>query len=74
MPKKSDSLICYKKIKLGDGNKMNFFLDKHSTQEGTWGKLTLETGAAGNLPTTSVTTKFGKSAGSGSLNTSLLIS
>ena len=44
MPKKIDSLICYKKIKLGDGNKMNFFLDKHSTQEGTWGKLTLESG------------------------------
>lgn len=39
-----DSLLCYKETKLTADNKVNFFLDKHSTKEGTWGELTLESG------------------------------
>ncbi len=40
-----NELICYKKIEIDHQGKLNFFLEKHSTKEGTWGKLTLNEGA-----------------------------
>lgn len=38
-------LMCYKKIELESHGKLKFFLEKHSTKEGTWGQLTLLEGA-----------------------------
>ncbi|CAM3047246.1 tellurite resistance protein TehB [Legionella steigerwaltii] len=38
-------LMCYKKIELESHGKLKFFLEKHSTKEGTWGQLTLREGA-----------------------------
>jgi tellurite methyltransferase len=37
-------LVCYKEIELTHNNKINFFVQKHSTKEGTWGLLTIESG------------------------------
>jgi len=42
---KDDGLYCYKKIALDSHNKLKFFLEKHSTKEGTWGILRLQSGA-----------------------------
>jgi tellurite methyltransferase len=39
-----DDLICYKQIELTTDGKLLFFLEKHSTKEGTWGKLLLNSG------------------------------
>ena len=38
-------LACYKQIEIESHGKLKFFLDKHSTKEGTWGQLTLHEGA-----------------------------
>ena len=38
-------LMCYKRIELESHGKLKFFLEKHSTKEGTWGQLTLLEGA-----------------------------
>ncbi|KTD63651.1 tellurite resistance protein TehB [Legionella santicrucis] len=38
-------LMCYKQIELESHGKLQFFLEKHSTKEGTWGQLTLLEGA-----------------------------
>tara|TARA_R110002126_G_scaffold17798_2_gene68925 strand:+ start:96653 stop:97561 length:909 start_codon:yes stop_codon:yes gene_type:complete len=38
------TLRPYKKIELNSENKLQFFLDKHSTKEGTWGCLELHEG------------------------------
>ena len=40
-----DQLIRYKQIDINSQGKLKFFLDKHSTQEGTWGMLTLQQGS-----------------------------
>jgi tellurite methyltransferase len=40
----SDELICYKQIEIDRHGKLNFFLEKHSTKEGTWGLLQLNSG------------------------------
>lgn len=37
--------MCYKQIEIDNHGKLKFFLDKHSTKEGTWGKLSLKEGA-----------------------------
>lgn len=34
-----DDLLCYKKLHITHDGKLKFFLEKHSTKEGTWGKL-----------------------------------
>ncbi len=34
----------YKTLTLSDTNKLNYFINRHSTKEGTWGKLTLHKG------------------------------
>jgi len=39
-----DSLICYKQTKITNNNKIKYFLEQHSTKEGTWGQLILHTG------------------------------
>lgn len=39
-----DNLICYKQISIDNHGKLKFFLEKHSTKEGTWGKLSLNEG------------------------------
>ncbi len=39
-----DGLYCYKKIDIDSHNKLKFFLEKHSTKEGTWGLLQLHSG------------------------------
>jgi tellurite methyltransferase len=39
-----DSLICYKQTELTHKNKIKFFLEQHSTKEGTWGQLILDSG------------------------------
>ncbi len=39
-----DDLICYKRIELDSHGKLKFFLEKHSTKEGTWGLLQLHFG------------------------------
>lgn len=41
---KNNSLMRYKQIEINSDQKLNFFLDKHSTKEGTWGKLSLKEG------------------------------
>ncbi|PWY56511.1 SAM-dependent methyltransferase TehB [Legionella qingyii] len=37
-------LMCYKQIEIDSHGKLKFFLEKHSTKEGTWGKLSLQEG------------------------------
>ncbi|KTD35175.1 tellurite resistance protein TehB [Legionella nautarum] len=37
-------LQCYKQIEIDSHGKLKFFLEKHSTEEGTWAKLSLQTG------------------------------
>lgn len=39
-----NNLLCYKTITLTNENQSSFFLNKHSTQEGTWGRLILDEG------------------------------
>ena len=39
-----DDLICYKQTEIDSHDKLKFFLEKHSTKEGTWGLFQLETG------------------------------
>ncbi|WP_454785296.1 SAM-dependent methyltransferase TehB [Legionella sp. WA2024007413] len=39
-----DDLICYKQLHITHDGKLKFFLDKHSTKEGTWGKLQVHAG------------------------------
>lgn len=39
------NLKAYKQIKLNSEQNLQFFLDKHSTKEGTWGQLTVQEGA-----------------------------
>ncbi|KTD40632.1 SAM-dependent methyltransferase TehB [Legionella parisiensis] len=39
-----NELVCYKQIEIGTYGKLKFFLEKHSTKEGTWGKLLLREG------------------------------
>ncbi|HHF7367372.1 TPA: SAM-dependent methyltransferase TehB [Legionella bozemanae] len=40
-----NELVCYKQIEIDTHGKLKFFLEKHSTKEGTWGKLSLREGA-----------------------------
>lgn len=40
----NNELILYKQLLLDSKNKLQFFLEKHSTKEGTWGLLQLEQG------------------------------
>ncbi len=44
MPDLLDDLVCYKKTRITHDGKLTFFLGKHSTKEGTWGKLHLHAG------------------------------
>lgn len=39
-----DHLYCYKKIEITHHNKLQFFLEKHSTKEGTWGSFQIHSG------------------------------
>ncbi|MBA3536083.1 MAG: SAM-dependent methyltransferase TehB [Tatlockia sp.] len=39
-----DDLLGYKQIEICTEGKLSFFLEKHSTKEGTWGKLLLNSG------------------------------
>lgn len=43
-PARTDLLI-YKQIELDNSKNLKFFLEKHSTKEGTWGQLTVHKGA-----------------------------
>lgn len=45
MKLESNKLQCYKKIDIDSHGKLKFFLEKHSTKEGTWGKFFLHEGA-----------------------------
>ncbi|CAM2767329.1 SAM-dependent methyltransferase TehB [Legionella worsleiensis] len=38
-------LMCYKQVEIDSHGKLKFFLEKHSTKEGTWGKLSLQEGS-----------------------------
>ncbi|MGL6028517.1 MAG: SAM-dependent methyltransferase TehB [Legionella sp.] len=40
-----NNLLCYKKTEINSYGKLKFFLEKHSTKEGTWGRLYLHEGA-----------------------------
>ena len=40
-----NELMCYKQTDIDSHGKLKFFLEKHSTKEGTWGKLSLQEGA-----------------------------
>jgi tellurite methyltransferase len=40
----NQDLICYKRMIIDSHNKLHFFLEKHSTKEGTWGLLNVEEG------------------------------
>ncbi|HHT9843838.1 TPA: methyltransferase domain-containing protein [Legionella pneumophila] len=40
-------LRAYKQIELNNEKNLQFFLDKHSTKEGTWGRLTVHEGIIG---------------------------
>lgn len=40
-----NKLLCYKQTDIDSHGKLKFFLEKHSTKEGTWGKLSLHKGA-----------------------------
>lgn len=44
MISKYNELICYKQTDVDSHGKLKFFLEKHSTKEGTWGKLLLQDG------------------------------
>lgn len=44
MISETNELICYKQTDIDSQGKLKFFLEKHSTKEGTWGKLLLEEG------------------------------
>ncbi|KTD40959.1 SAM-dependent methyltransferase TehB [Legionella parisiensis] len=44
MNTQNDDLICYKSIPIDAHGKLKFFLEKHSTKEGTWAHLTLHEG------------------------------
>ena len=37
-------LLCYKQTEINSQGKLKFFLEKHSTKEGTWASLSLEEG------------------------------
>lgn len=39
-----NDLVCYKQTSIESHGKLKFFLEKHSTKEGTWGSLHLEEG------------------------------
>ncbi|KTD14495.1 tellurite resistance protein TehB [Legionella gratiana] len=39
-----NKLRCYKQIEIDSHGKLKFFLEKHSTKEGTWGNLILKEG------------------------------
>ncbi|CEK12012.1 SAM-dependent methyltransferase TehB [Legionella hackeliae] len=39
-----NGLLCYKQTEIHSQGKLKFFLEKHSTKEGTWGKLSLHEG------------------------------
>lgn len=39
-----DDLVCYKQTPIESHGKLKFFLEKHSTKEGTWGCLHLDEG------------------------------
>jgi len=39
-----EDLLCYKQIKIQNKDKAQFFLNQHSTKEGSWGRLTLKAG------------------------------
>ncbi|CEG57746.1 SAM-dependent methyltransferase TehB [Legionella fallonii] len=41
---KYDDLVCYKQTAIESHGKLQFFLEKHSTKEGTWGCLRLHEG------------------------------
>ncbi|HAU0965799.1 TPA: SAM-dependent methyltransferase TehB [Legionella pneumophila] len=40
-----NKLLCYKQTDIDSHGKLKFFLEKHSTKEGTWGRLFLHEGA-----------------------------
>lgn len=40
-----NELLCYKQTDIDSHGKLKFFLEKHSTKEGTWGRLFLHEGA-----------------------------
>jgi tellurite methyltransferase len=40
----NEAMICYKQIEINSQVNHNFFLEKHSTKEGTWGLLKLNSG------------------------------
>ncbi|STX55676.1 tellurite resistance protein TehB [Legionella beliardensis] len=44
MPAEYNELVCYKQLEIDSHGKLKFFLDKHSTKEGTWARLFLEEG------------------------------
>lgn len=44
MIKAKNELVCYKQIEISSDGKLDFFLEKHSTKEGTFGTLTLQEG------------------------------
>ena len=44
MKTQDDDLICYKHMPIDSHRKLKFFLEKHSTKEGTWGLITLYEG------------------------------
>lgn len=39
-----NGLVCYKQTEIDSQGKLKFFLEKHSTKEGTWGKIFLKEG------------------------------
>ncbi len=40
-----NELLCYKQTEIDSHGTLKFFLEKHSTKEGTWGKLSVHKGA-----------------------------
>ncbi len=44
MKLENSGLIAYKKIELESEGRLKFFLEKHSTKEGTWAKLEFKKG------------------------------
>ncbi|WP_115707399.1 SAM-dependent methyltransferase TehB [Legionella sainthelensi] len=45
MKSEYSELMCYKQTEIDSHGKLKFFLEKHSTKEGTWGWLSLREGA-----------------------------
>ncbi|WP_454783503.1 SAM-dependent methyltransferase TehB [Legionella sp. WA2022007384] len=45
MSSEYNELLCYKRTDIDSHGKLKFFLEKHSTKEGTWGRLSLHEGA-----------------------------